>query len=192
MPLPRAIAFIVAAAASAATSLPAAGQGADRQLGRPVEGITAHQKPDGTIVLRLAPTIAIEGGLELQQVEGMVYRVIEAETSPPAAVTLSGLDYLLSGKEHIGRRVKVTGGTVFGADASRAVLRLQGGAAHFRLASLPRDQVRQLVQNCSNLGVQDASCEFDVTGTVSAQRVGEAQALEDVVLERRQATRRRR
>jgi len=162
------------------------------QLGRPVDGITLRHVPDGGVRLQLAPTIRLEGGRELRRTEGDHYELVEPEGHPPPAATLRGLDFLVSGRDHIGRRVKVTGGRVFGALATRALLSVQGGTVGLDLTDSAREQIVYLVEQCSGISTNDGNCGVDITGTVGRPDFSDTLRLTSIEFERRQAPPRRR
>ncbi|WP_338665029.1 hypothetical protein VQH23_07595 [Pararoseomonas sp. SCSIO 73927] len=156
------------------------------RLGRAVEGVTVTLDANGQILFRVGDVITLEDGRELRRGEGGRYRLLTETDAAASPRSISGLDLMLQYKSLVGTRARVIGGTLIGAEARTAQLKLQGGTAFVRFSGAAIDAVREVVQNCSGFSANQPNCDYDIVGTIGDTRMNHPE-LTDVVLEPRRA-----
>jgi hypothetical protein len=132
-------------------------------------GVTATVDKDGKLSLSVNGPITLDDDRILRQSDKR-WKLVAAGAPAGPVTSLRGVDFLVDGVDYIGRRVKVTGGRIYGADTSSAVLSLTGGSVRLVTRGMPRDTLRDILSKCAGPPSSDASCRRSVVGTVAKQK----------------------
>lgn len=161
--------------------LPSLAAGADAPTTRVVSGLQAGVDEDGKLIVDVHGPVLLSDGRKIEMKEG---RWTVDPEAPSGIRTVSAIDFAVYGRDYIGKRVKVVGGTFSGVDASYGQLVLPGGRVVVRFDDMARDSVKTLVENCSSfVPVSNRVCTVNVIGTVRAQRFDNKPEIVEPVLE---------
>ncbi len=148
-------------------------------VGEAKEGVHVLFYGDNDVTISFDETVILSNGRRLHFDGKRLSRIQPEEI--PAPDVISPLDWVVSSRNYVGRRILVQNVKISGADAKSAIINLPGASARVSLENASSETLRYALTHCLHILGGEKDCIADVVG-IAGRRDADSLTLSDAVV----------